>query len=138
MREMWVVVGWWLWIDFSMVFMLKGGVLWFSMRVRWSGWEFSVGGVGGRTSVWREIVLGGKVASIWVRGLVWGEWEDVGEGGRVICVGVRMTVRKGSVLEMAAVVIALVMVGVVDSDGTLIHVKELVKNVGRGEVCAPR
>lgn len=86
----------------------------------------------------RRIVLGGKIASTWKRGLV-GEGRGCGgKDGNVMGAGVRMTVRKGEVLARAAVEIALVKVEVLGSEGKLIQVKELERKVWRGDVLAPR
>lgn len=79
---------------------------------------------------------------MWVRGSVWGfnlrfAFER-GDGGRVTGVGVRITARKGSVLERAASVMALMRVGAVSSVGVFIQVKEFERKCGSGSVRAPR
>lgn len=86
--------------------------------------------------MWRRIVLGGKVVSMWVRGLVWGlrVVSEGGEGGRVMGVGVKMTARNGSLLDRVASMIALVILGAVSSVGVFIQVKELERKFGRGSV----
>jgi hypothetical protein len=122
--------------------MWKGGVLWFSTSMRCRVCVLSVADLCGRQSFSRYMDLGGKVVRVCIRraraglclrglGLVWG-------GGRVGGEGVRVTMRQGRVLDVAALRISCEWSGLVWGVGVWSQVKALARKVWRGAVDAPR